>query len=391
MISPPPPRIGFLFNAQRHQLLHGVTSAAALARGWDADVRIMSPSSGHLAYARELADRYAPSPLTYQEIGSPLLNRLAVRAGRAVPLKVLTLVAARKALAGCDAIVLPERTSTVLQRLGVTRPRWIHIDHGAGDRAAGFDPRIRKFDFVLMPGEKHRRRLLAEGLVRPGCYAVAGYPKFEAADLMRDPASQVFSGDRPVILYNPHFSAQLGSWHAHGPEIIRRVAASGRYDLIVAPHVRLFDNPARRAAGLEKLAEFQGLPNVHIDLGSERCVDMSYTDQADLYLGDVSSQVYEFLREARPCLFVNTGGVSWQGDPNYAHWAFGPVIDRIDDIVGSLDRAFATHRDYADIQRRGFADTFDLRPGISSGQRVAEAIAGFMGLEARLPPPATSR
>src|SRR3982751_3387200 len=65
-----PTRIAFLFNAQRHQLLHGVTSAAALARDWDAKVDILSPNAEHLSYARELASRYSPSsPLGFTEIG----------------------------------------------------------------------------------------------------------------------------------------------------------------------------------------------------------------------------------------------------------------------------------------------------------------------------------
>ncbi|MDB5686939.1 MAG: hypothetical protein JWR77_1528 [Rhizorhabdus sp.] len=380
-----PPRIAFLFNAQRHHILHGGTSAAALARGWDADVRIMAPSRDHLAYARLLAERYAASPLAFEEAGWPLLNRLSARTGRAVPPKFATLLTAWPALAKCDAIILPERTTTILRRWGMRRPHLIHIDHGAGDRAAGFDPRIALFDFVLMAGEKHRRRLLAEKLVRPGHYAVAGYPKFEAADLMRVPGVRIFADDRPIILYNPHFSTDLGSWHRFGSDIVTAIAESGRYNLIVAPHVRLCDRADRRAAVLSRLAHLRNNPHVHIDLGSERCVDMSYIELADLYLGDVSSQVYEFLRKPRPCLFVNPSGHRWEGDPNYAHWAFGPVIDRPGAIVASLDEAFASHDRFLGAQLRGFAETFDLRPDQGSSQRVAAAIAAYLGLRPRDP------
>src|SRR3546814_2965461 len=48
---------------------------------------------------------------------------------------------------------------------------------------------------------------------------------------------------------------------------------------------------------------------MHIDLGSERSIDMSYTGSADLYLGDVSSQVAEYLYRPRPCVFLNAQGV----------------------------------------------------------------------------------
>ena len=55
-------------------------------------------------------------------------------------------------------------------------------------------------------------------------------------------------------------------------------------------------------------------------MGSVRSIDMTYTDQASVYIGDVSSQVYEFLRRPRPCIFLNFDRTAWQGDENFAHW-----------------------------------------------------------------------
>ena len=42
-------------------------------------------------------------------------------------------------------------------------------------------------------------------------------------------------------------------------------------------------------------------PNLRFDPGSPASTDMTYTRAADIYLGDVSSQVYEFIAEPRPC------------------------------------------------------------------------------------------
>src|SRR3546814_13919965 len=69
-------------------------------------------------------------------------------------------------------------------------------------------------------------------------------------------------------------------------------------------------------------------------LGSERSIDMSYTGSADLYLGDVSSQVAEYLYRPRPCVFLNAQGVDWQEDPNYRFWSLGPVIRSEERRVG---------------------------------------------------------
>ncbi|KKC27891.1 hypothetical protein WP12_00980 [Sphingomonas sp. SRS2] len=380
----PLPRVAFLFNAQAHQILHGITVAEQLAWGWQANVDILSASVDHLTLARRLTAPDSHCLLRFNLIGSSALRRTAAAIGSVVPPKVLTLFEARRRLNAYDAIALPERTSTIMRGLGVRRPRLIHLDHGAGDRAAGFDPRIARFDFALIAGEKQRRRMLADGLIRTGAHAVVGYPKFEAADRSRRDGWAPFADARPIILYNPHFSKELGSWRSHGAEIVRRIAEDGRFNLIVAPHVRLCDNRKRRAAFLEMLEPVAHLPNVHIDPGSDRSIDMSYTMMADLYLGDVSSQIYEFLRTPRPCLFINGNGRPWRDDPDHAHWRFGPVMEDAALILRAIDHAIDTHADFAAGQRQGFIDTFDLDEGESHSRRAAAAIAAFLRLQPRI-------
>lgn len=377
------PHIAFFFNAQPHQLLHGITTAEELALGWRVEVDILSSTQVNLDLASAAVLPDSRQWLRFERVGSPLARGLSARLGMIVPPKLLTLLAIRRRMNGYDAIALPERTSIMLRSLGVNRPRFIHIDHGAGDRAAGFDPRIARFDFALMAGEKQRRRMLAEGLVREDSSAVVGYPKFDAADRLRDPNWTPFAVERPIILYNPHFSPTLGSWRDHGFELVRRIVETERYNLIVAPHIRLCDTRGGRAAAEAAFGPFATLPHVHVDYGSKRSIDMTYTSMADIYIGDVSSQVYEFLRRPRPCLFVNGNGRKWEGDPNHDHWRFGPVIDGAAQVVPAIERAVATHRDFAAVQAAAFRDTFDLHDGERHSRRAAQAIAHFLGLEPR--------
>ena len=377
------PRIAFLFNAQAHQILHGITIAERLALDWRVNVDILSAAPGHLALARSLTGAESHCLLRFDLIGTRALHRSAALMHRAVPPKLLTLWHARGRLDGYDAIALPERTSTIIRKFGVVRPRLIHLDHGAGDRAVGFDPRIALFDFALLAGRKHERRMLADRLIRPGAYAITGYAKFEAADRVREGGWRPFADDRPIILYNPHFCAELGSWTRHGAEIVRRIVEDGRFNLIVAPHVRLCDDRRRRAAVMQALAPYAGLANMLVDPGSARSIDMSYTMLADLYLGDVSSQIYEYLRTPRPCLFVDGTRRAWRDDPDYAHWHYGPVIDDIDGLIPAIADAVARHPAYLAAQRQGMADTFDLQAGGGDSARAAAAIAGFMRLDPR--------
>jgi hypothetical protein len=373
-------RICFLFNAQRHQLLHGVSIAHALARRDDIDVTIASPSADHLAYARLIWDRLGEAPVTMRPLQTTLGRLARAVTGKSVPPKLLTLLLFSRWLNRFDAIALPERTSIILKTMGTRRPAFIHLDHGAGDRAVGFDPRIRLFDFALMAGEKHRERLLRDGLIRDGHYAVVGYPKFDVVDAISDGGWTPFADRRPIILYNPHF-AGLGSWEKWGETILAQFAQQDRYNLIVAPHVRLLDGKGAQRRWNPILAGYETNPHIHIDRGSDRSIDMRYTMLADVYLGDVSSQVYEYIRRPRPCVFLNAHHVDWAEDENYAHWHFGPVIDEPTDVVAAIDAAIATQADYHAAQVEGCHATFARGDGTASG-RAADAIADFLARRA---------
>jgi hypothetical protein len=116
--------------------------------------------------------------------------------------------------------------------------------------------------------------------------------------------------------------------------------------------------------------------NVFIDMGSVRSINMGYTDGADVYIGDVSSQVYEFLRRPRPCIFLNFHGIDWKGNENYAHWKLGQVINRPEDLAAALERAGDLQPQFVEAQRRAFERSIDPGPEPAS-LRQARAIMEF--------------
>lgn len=380
------PSIGFFFNAQIHQILHALPLAVELSRDPRFTVDILAASEEHLQFAREQAARHGGSRLRFVRCGGSWLAALSRLSGRSTPPKLAALLVARRTLARYDAIVVPERTSLLLRRLGLKETRFIHTCHGAGDRAVGYDRRIRQFDFVLLAGEKQRRRMLAEGLVREGHYAVTGYAKFDLTQAVVPP--RLFANDRPVVLYNPHFSQSLSSWHSMGLDVIRQFAQDDRYNLIVAPHIRLFDHRRDRLRAERMLADYGRLPHIHVDLGSRACVDMSYVHMASAYLGDVSSQIYEFLARPRPCLFLNAHRADWRDDPSYGHWRYGPVHDLADRIVDKVAAAIDAHGLFEPAQHRGVADTFN-QTGVRAAVRAAQAVGDY--LLGSSEPPAAAR
>ena len=383
-------RIGFLFNHdQIHQVAHSLPIAMRLAEAETGAEIIVATTNVRL---REEVQRLAAEQigssieLVELRLRRPLSKALARFASGVVPAaKLLVYRDNLDFFRSLDVLVVAEKTSLVLKsRYGLKKLKIIHTRHGAGDRAIGFDAASAKFDHVLVSGPKVRDRLIEEAGVAPERISVVGYPKF---DLFGQASAPRSVGKRPVVLYNPHVSPHLSSWYKLGQKVLDWFAAHPEYELIFAPHVMLFER--RMVATVDRLrVDFPGsidpsilaAPNIHIDLGSRASTTMEYLDRADIYLGDVSSQAYEFLIRPRPCVFLNAHRVAWRDDPNYAIWRAGPVIERVDDLGVALTEAQEQQGNvFAPIQRLLFDAAFDLTDQ-PSAERAAEAVARFAGL-----------
>ncbi len=383
------PRVGFLFNHDAaHQVAHSLPVALALARlRPEVEVVLASTHPRLSAEVRRLgggAEAGGP-PLVELALASPAARLAAAALERVVP--------ARKALVygdhlpffrGLDMLVVAEKTSLALKhRHGLRTLRIVHTRHGAGDRAIGFDRASAGFDHVLVSGRKIADRLVAEAGLDPARVSVTGYPKFDLPPGRLPPGA--FPERRPLVLYNPHPSPRLSSWFRWGRAVMERFAASARYNLVVAPHVMMSArplvitvSPPGLAAPGRPLRGFRPPAHVRVDRGSPACLDMTWTEAADIYLGDVSSQVYEFLRRPRPCVFLNAHGAAWEGSPDYAHWRAGPVVDDLARLEDALEQAAARHAEtYAPVQRELFAYSFDLTDRPSS-ERAAEVVAALL-------------
>ncbi len=375
-MNAPAPKVCFLYIAQTHQILHSLPIAIELARNWPQfDVHLAATSQAHLDYIDEALAQLGDAPLTTTLLGPKWLRD--IRPGRATtPPKAAMLVANARLLAGYDAVVTPERTTALLRRLGVKRTKLVYTQHGAGDRGGPFEPRLGLFDLVMAAGPKQRDRMIDSGLVAPENCAMVGYPKFDIVEALSPKPKNPFTDQRPIVLYNPHFDPKLSSWPRWGAQVLERFAADDRYNLIFAPHVRLFDQAD--APDMGPVNRFAGHPRIHIDLGGPAAIDMTYTRVADVYLGDVSSQIYEFLRTPKPAIFLNAHDVDWAGEESYRHWRYGPVLNNIEALPDAVATAIASHGDYLAEQQAGFASSFDLQPR-SSSLRAAEAIAVRLG------------
>lgn len=370
------PVLNALAIGGHHQFAHFLPVAFELSRRGSCRVSIFAPSRRDIPAIHRLAEK-----LGHREPDVVVMD-LPGAAESLIPRKldkVARLFGWASHLRRGHALLCAERTSTILKRLPGRCPPIIHIPHGAGDRAVGFEKRFSLFDTVVVAGAKDRDRMVSEGIVAHDRCHVSGPVKLATMLQGGSIRQRLFPGSpRPTLLYNPHFDPALGSGQAFAAKLVEAVMRDDRYDLIIAPHIRMASlwNDARRREW-ERMA----VPGrIEVDLGSDRSIDMTYTRSADLYIGDVSSQVYEFLVEPRPCLFVNAHDAAWEGDESYAMWRFGEVISPVGDLSAALENAFARHAAFLPVQKARTQSAFDCldwdedgRAGFSQGDPIARA------------------
>lgn len=383
------PRIGFLYNHDElHQVVHTAPIISALQkRAVTARVEVITSNREQAKEVRRFLVPDLPEPEFHRILASRNSEIAQKAMGNLVPLSRISSLLSNTGLLGqFDALIVPETTSTMLKtRGGLAETKLIFFPHGAGDRSIGFSPNMRHFDYMLLPGVKTRDRMLDAGVIQPDNHRIVGYPKFEAFD--GGPPQKLFQNDKPVVLYNPHFDPRLSSWFRFGEQLLDFFANQTAYNLVVAPHVMLFQRRILASAEHRIVRWRRDIPdrflnadNIIVDTGSMRSIDMTYTRAADIYLGDVSSQIYEFIQEPRPALFLNSHGADWRGDPNYECWNFGPVLDDISGLKAVLGDLSPLPEPFRQAQKQSFAQSFDLRPEEPSAQRAAQAIIDFLEL-----------
>lgn len=354
-------RIGFLAISQAHQFLHWLPTALRLAREPDVEVTVLATSAAGIEFIR-----------SYDPEGWLRIHKLWVPSFRpdglfSPPKRRLALLMHQRAIGEYPVLVTTETTSSLLYRLPGFSSRIIHLKHGAGDREGGYNPKHKHFDLTLVNGEKDKARLMERGLVNDSNCKVVGYAKYE----LTPPGPGNESGI-PMALYNPHFDKELSSWFRHGTAIVHALGEIEGWRFVVAPHVKVKDGPRISSTA----------PNVSIDMGSVSSINMAYTEAASVYIGDISSQVYEFLRRPRPCIFLNFDRITWEGRENYAHWKLGEVIERPEDLGPALVRATDMHPLFESAQRAATRRSIDVSEEPAS-ERQAKAILDFARRDVR--------
>lgn len=365
-------RVAFLFFGELFLIPHLLPIAVALSRQADAPViTLFVITSVHEEIIAEALSGLGITTIGIRRAQGFRAYPKGTRATPHLPWKPRILTRNAPAIMASDVVVVAERTSLWLPRLARGKgPAFVYNEHGAGPHANFASPRNRAAARILMPGAGMAERFRACGNADVPV-SVVGYIK---RDFIREISGSgrppLFPEARPTVVYVPHWLQHKSSWWDMGEQVLDYFAASDRYNLIVAPHIRLPEFVPDFEA---RVARFRDCPNIHIDATSFRLIDQSYINNADIYLGDGSSQVLEFAERPRPVVFLNPQGHDWANDPRFSHWAMGEVVGDIAGLDAALGHAADRHPSFAPVQRAYVARMMGAEDGHASA-KAAQAI-----------------
>lgn len=339
--------VAFFFLGETLLIPHLFPIVEALARHGGVLIDLWVSTSAHEKLLRGWLDDLAPATVRIRRAGG-YQEVAAVEAGNNPPLpsKSRLLLGMALPMLRTPVAVVAEQTSLWLPALLPLRTRFINVSHGHGTIRSRESFRRRAAWRIPVPSEGEQKALLDLGFPAskvPIVGSVKSTFRRSSGCALR------FAQARPVVLYNAHWQPHRSSWWDWGPRILQQLVEQDRYNVILAPHQRLVEgDPALRRV----LADAARHPHVVSDVDSFATVDGSYQRAADIYLGDTSSQVIEFLAQPRPCLFLNNKQVRWQDRNDYVMWRAGEVLTTPDGLVAALERSQAAHADYVGAQRQ---------------------------------------
>jgi len=246
-------------------------------------------------------------------------------------------------------VIVAEQTSLwlpkLLKNILPSLPPFFFAVHGAGLIGHGKWKRMLSADGALVPNQIMAEDLCKLGMPDKDIFRT-GYAK--SAFSGRRKSSDIFSENKPIILYNPHWQKYRSSWHDKGRSLLSALVKDGRWNIIFAPHQRIVDTDSDLH---NFLANFGNQPNFHADLDSFAMVDGSYTSIANIYLGDTSSQMIEYCARPRPLILLNTSESIAQYHARSGYNRLGRVINNSTNIAEILKAEIETTPAYLATQK----------------------------------------
>lgn len=372
-------RIAFIYLDEIHHLYHFVSVAAELAK--TNTVHILTHPNVDALLFETLEHLNAKNVIVEKRPTLPFRAFTDKLKKRKLPRKGFWIKKNHNyILKNFDAVVFTDYIHTKLlkYRGEAVWPKFIKFPHGIAGRNYVFNKKLLDFDLHVIFGEFYKEELQKRNLLDK--HVLVGYPKLDVIKNFKK--KKFFSNSKKTVLYNPHFTEPQTSWHKYGLNILEFFYNQNDFNLIFAPHLHLFQDN-KGGISPESLPEkYFKADNIKIDLGSVESVKMTYTRAADIYLGDISSQVYEFiLYKPAPCIFINSENIDYKNDVGYRFWKCGQVIETPKDLKKVLTKAYSSFPGYKPIQEKINAENVHTEKASTASERAAKAIEDFLNDE----------
>ena len=341
----------FLFINGPHHVYHLILPAlkfAALDNGTESI--LVSGNPANTKIINDTKKLTCINNFTLIDIPLPLRYRIKNYNNKSYPPVYTRIKKITRYLKNADAVIstshsLPEH----LLKFGIKIPTLFYLYHGTGTRAYGFESSLMEFDHILVPGQYHKDRLTKSFPVKDGQLEMVGIPKLDWLKIKKSKNQKIFKNENPIFYYNPHWDIELSSYLKWKDIIIEFFKKKKIYNLIFSPHP-LVRHLSKRT-GYELKEKNCVEDNILVDLGSNQCLDGTYTSIADIYIGDISSMFTEWvIQKPRPCIFINAHNVDWKDNDNYYMWRFGKVVNELKEFEDAVNEA-VSHNAFEKIQK----------------------------------------
>lgn len=252
----------------------------------------------------------------------------------------------------------------------------IQIFHGLSFRNMAVRRDVLVYDYLFITGPYMMRLFGENQLLRPGdprCVPI-GFPKVDRlldGTLNRRAILDRLglSGRRPIVLYAPT-GQKHNSLETAGEEVLRRLRASGRYDVLI----KLHDHPREQSVDWPR--RLRPLLDRHTKLVRDFDV-VPYLYVADLLMTDASSVSSEYSLLNRPMVFLDVpemlGAMRAKGRAvDLETWGRrgGVTVRWPDEAVEAVAFSLAHPRRGSEVRRAMAKDLF-FHPGRAADAAVA--------------------
>ncbi len=298
---------------------------------------LVSGSPNNTAIINEIHKSFKNANFELLEIPVPLRYKLKwYKGGKSFPPPYERFGKIAFLLRNASAIVT---TSNLILDLAkkhrINKPLLFYLYHGIGTRAFGFEPSRGQFDYLFIPGNYYKDRLISEGVCKEEQLALVGDPKLDLLNNKSSNKSKLFNNNNPIFYYNPHWDLKISSFIKWADIILDFFKKNSQYNLVFAPHPLIKHNAFNKRYSINH--KIKDAENIIIDFESEKLLDGTYIENADVYIGDVSSMaVYWVIRRPRPCIFINAHRVNWKNNESYTIWNYGMVIEEPKDLENTV-------------------------------------------------------